>query len=464
MKKSRIKLLKAKNGEYTARLKTYNEKQIFIHSRYNPSREADRLISAYNIDKKDNIIVFGFGLGYHVEKLLNLINKKQQIYLIVLNKDLFDISVEVRKLKKLFFDKRLNVIMINNKKNVKLKLLDLLNNSKGKSVLIKHDPSIKIIPERLLFMKDILEDINLVNNNQKRYGSEIEFNIIKNIESINKYISINDFENVFYKKPFFIVSAGPSLEKNIDDLKQIESKGIIISVDTALPKLINYDIIPDFTVSIDSVINTDNMFYDVINEIRIPLIFTLGTSREVVSKFNGPKIIGLSKNELLMDKLDNKMNIGRIETGASVASAALDFANKCGGDPLVLVGQDFALTNQGEVHAKNTIKNEKKLKESLLRKVEGVNQQEVYTSKGYYLLLRRFEKYVSDNNSKLFIDATEGGAKIKGAKIMNLSTSINKFCHKCLNKNEIIDDIIYNNERNDFSVNNLKKIIKKELD
>lgn len=46
-----------------------NDRELFIHSKYNPKQEAERIVN--NLDstiiEKDHVIFFGVGLGYHIE-------------------------------------------------------------------------------------------------------------------------------------------------------------------------------------------------------------------------------------------------------------------------------------------------------------------------------------------------------------------------------------------------------------
>ena len=53
---------RASSGEITAK-----RKGIYIHSRIDPVKEADRLIAASADSSTDTVIFFGFGLGYSVE-------------------------------------------------------------------------------------------------------------------------------------------------------------------------------------------------------------------------------------------------------------------------------------------------------------------------------------------------------------------------------------------------------------
>lgn len=48
-----------------------------------------------------------------------------------------------------------------------------------------------------------------------------------------------------------IVSAGPSLDKNVEDLKKAEGKAMIIAVDTALKTVLRAGVRPDLTICVD---------------------------------------------------------------------------------------------------------------------------------------------------------------------------------------------------------------------
>ena len=49
----------AKNGSLTAK-----RKNLLLHSKYNPEKEADNLVNRFDSEKKDTAIFLGFGLGY----------------------------------------------------------------------------------------------------------------------------------------------------------------------------------------------------------------------------------------------------------------------------------------------------------------------------------------------------------------------------------------------------------------
>ncbi|TDX58910.1 motility associated factor glycosyltransferase family protein [Orenia marismortui] len=459
---SDLEILETKIGEPTIKVKTIDNQDIILHSKYDPVKEAIRFCDMYNLNEYSKLIVIGFGLGYHVEELLKRIDYQQRIKVIVTNPKIFKVAVGVRDLSKVLEDRRVEIIIENSKDSFVDRLkrtFTSINEEQNK--LIIHQPSIKAIPEGFSFLKDVIEEVNLNRENQNKFKEVIRDNIKKNIKLINDSIGVKQFKNRFKDQPIFIVSAGPSLSKNIEKLKLVQDKGIIISVDTALNPLLEKEIKPDIIVTIDPIKVNNNKFYQKMMEVDTPLLHSLGTCSEVVENYLGPKIIGLSKDDLLMDKVSDLVNKGRIETRGSVASTALDFANYLGGNPIIFVGQDFAFGENGEVHAEDTFNDEGKRETTFLRRVEGVNSDQVYTSKGYYLLLRRFEKYLEDHSDKEYIDATEGGAKIKGTIIESLNEVVKKYCKRKLKKDDIIESSFYLQYR--LSEDKIEEFIEKEL-
>ena len=68
---------RSKTGYVTLR---YNGK--YIHSKYNPVKEAEQFANNnYNvIENNSTVVVYGLGLGYHILALNKLLKKKCNLY------------------------------------------------------------------------------------------------------------------------------------------------------------------------------------------------------------------------------------------------------------------------------------------------------------------------------------------------------------------------------------------------
>ncbi|OCL27632.1 hypothetical protein U472_03525 [Orenia metallireducens] len=460
-----LELITTKSQDLTIKLYLDN-KELFLHSKYDPKKEAERFISEYRLDQYGSLILIGFALGYHVETILNKLKSDQRLKIVITNPYIFKVALENRDLTNILKDERLEMILELNPDELISNLKNSLENLSSKnSKLLVHPQSLKSIPKEMIFLKDILEEIKISQYNNKRLKSAIRDNIINNIDFIDVSVGVKSFKNAFIDKPIFIVAAGPSLDKNISRLKKIGTKGIIISVDTALTVLTKEGISPDFIISNEPNERIYKMVFKNLPNMDIPLVYSLGTTSKLIKNYKGPKILGLSKDDLLTDKIEKFIDKGRIKTGGTVAIAALDFAYKLGGNPIICVGQDFAFAEDGMTHASSTFYGNRKKDKSLLRRIEGIYGDFVYTDTNYYLYLREFERYISTQSDRIYIDATEGGAKIIGTEIMTLLSAINNFCKEFINKEEIINNIIQAHNFREYNthIEEIKRIIKEEI-
>ncbi|MDI3547001.1 MAG: hypothetical protein PWR10_653 [Halanaerobiales bacterium] len=461
-----LKLVKTKNEEFTVKVNVKDREDIFLHSLYNPQREAIRFADSQDLTGKKSIVLIGFGLGYHVEEILSRLKREQALNIIVPNLDIFKLALENRDLTGVLRDERVKIVLAAEPASFTREIQLLLDNlSSSVSQLIVHSQSIKIIPDGFLFFKDILEEIRVSSYNSERLGRAIKNNLIKNISLVNKTIGVKSFTGLFSEVPVFIISAGPSLDKNINVLEEIKDRGVIISVDTALTPLLKREIRPDFVVTIEPIKIVYDRVFSKYKDLDIPLLHTLGTNWKVVENYKGPKIIGLAKDDLIMDRLAEKVDKGRILTGGTVALTALDFALQLGGNPIIFVGQDFAYSKEGITHASDTFYGNARKDISQLREIEGIVEDKVYTSTSYYLYLRKFERFIAENKGITFIDATEGGAKIKGTRIMTLKKVISTYCKFSFGRKEIITSVIreYKSQNNNLPVEKLRNFLKMEL-
>lgn len=89
-------------------------------------------------------------------------------------------------------------------------------------------------------------------NTVVRYTSVNANNIFHNCKYIYNGYSIESLVGLLPSDvPTIVVSAGPSLNKNIEDLRAAQGKANIIATDTAMKPLLNAGIIPNLFVVVD---------------------------------------------------------------------------------------------------------------------------------------------------------------------------------------------------------------------
>lgn len=415
--KRNIEKEEAKTGNIVLKVEGIN-----ICSKYNIEKENERFFKINYEEEKDYFLIIGFGLGYHVEYFLKNIKKNQEIKVLILNPDIFNIYLEIIENKEYLKDEKLELIYGIEEEIIKKLSLLLKNKTKEGKIIINY-PLLKLSKDYYPKIFDIVEKIDIDNKTIETYKDIIKINIEKNIEYIKKDKGIKEYKDLYKNKAIFTIAAGPSLNKNIEKLKKIKNRGIIIAVGTVLKILLKNNIKPDFIVLTDGLDNIYRQMEEYF-DIDVPLLYIPGVNHKVIEGYKGDKIIAFPDEDLYFEKMEKQYQKGYISTGGSVATAAIDFARQLGGNPIIFVGQDLALGDDFSTHAEGTLLNNIKNNTNDFREIEGVGGKKIYTLKNLYHYLRWIENYIKKHNDIIFINTSEVGAFIKGTKGMKLEDVI----------------------------------------
>lgn len=219
--------------------------------------------------------------------------------------------------------------------------------------------------------------------------------------------------------PAVIVSAGPSLRKNVDKLSMIKGHALIICTDRAVSILDEHHIIPDMVISLDAEKNPD--YLKAAAKEGVPLICSHQVNIDTQKMFEG-NIIFYHALEYEMFLMGNRMlesNNG-LDQGGNVAGGAFTVCKMLGIKKIILIGQDLAYID-GKHHADDKDEGDS---EAGIKEIEGIYGDKVKSSDMWISFKSFFERQIGMNPDLDVIDATEGGAKIYGTRIMSLREAI----------------------------------------
>ena len=398
-----FELEKSKCGPMTLK---YNSR--YIHSKYDPVKEGE-LFAKNNLQliNKPISVLYGIGLGYHIKEIYKLLKKESILYVFEYNEELITYCKEVNP--EIFDYKNIKIINGENKEfyNRLSQKLEMVND------IMVHKPSLEVIHENNSKLFNLINDFNNVKQFSKvdtlhqEIGKEnTEYNIGKNYKCIDELIRFLRDK----KKPFVITSSGPSLDYEVESLKQHQNEFVIICVGSSLRTLMVNNIIPDVIVIIDPKEIVKKQFEGYEN-LDVPLSFPASASRWAIDSYNGPKYIFDTKNEEI-----------HIELGGTVAISAIDIAIKSNAKEVLLLGQDLAYL--GEKSHTDTYKKIYGFKDHeknghRMRRVMGVNGVELETCDGYLVFKHKIEQLILKNDEIKFINCSSG-AVIDGTYYMKL--------------------------------------------
>ena len=449
-------------------LKYNGEKTLFFNSAYRPIEEAAKWSEKYSTGELNKIsLVFGVGSGYHILQLMNDLTDNDRIIIYEPSIELFITLIRNIDISRIIEDDQIILILegINDNQFRRILASQIKWFNLERTRIIDLPQYMNVFPEQynkvlVDFKKEVDAQIGNTTTLMVMAKDRIG-NIIINLNEVNRVNVIDELVGKFDTDiPFIVVSAGPSLNKNMHLLKEAKNKAFICATDTAAKVLINNDIVPDLYVCVDP-IKFDIL--DIENEKvwNIPVVCSLTSHYKLLKNSTGKIFIYNDGYDILnrIIKLKN-MTISHLSSGGSVAHNAFALGRFLGFKRIVLVGQDLAFTNN-QTHSDGAFDDmtlSKETKENAIF-VEDINGNEVMTRFDFKSYLNWFEKAIASLKGEVdIIDATEGGAKIDGTKIMSLQEVIDSHC----NKDEYVSTII-NNMESLFDKDDIK-LIDKEID
>lgn len=410
---------------------------ILLYDQKNPRAEADLFLTRIEQASHGVALILGMGLGY---SLLSLVKHRPNLrYIVVfeLDPDVFLAALRAVDLCDAFEDSRVIIslgevwdidsVLMPAKRALMLE--DIYTNRLTPCFQLNkgyHDLDSRIF--------DIINACNIDGATKSHHGRTFIENRLRHLTSMHHNRKLEDLKDRYKGVPAIIVAAGPSLDKNIDEIHNAVGKSVIIAVDTALPVLLNKGIKPDFFSSIDYNEPTYEKMAgvaskDIVKDIN--LICASWVACTVTKIFPAGNIFWAFGVNAFEKWLCSLMSGDLGITGAGTV-AHLNFiaAKVMGCNPIVFVGQDLAYSYERE-HADNVVFTGseslgKKIKDVIW--VKGVEGGEVPTTRtlhGYRVL---FEQWLKKEEDGTVINATEGGAWMEGAEHLPLADVIKKYC------------------------------------
>ncbi|ELR4540258.1 motility associated factor glycosyltransferase family protein [Campylobacter jejuni] len=253
-------------------------------------------------------------------------------------------------------------------------------------------------------------------------------NIPSMLESIPFQRILNERKNKFDNA--IVVSAGPSLTKQLPLLKACQDKAVIFCADGALSMLEKEGIVPDYVTNLDFTDLAMKFFQNKENK----------TSLNILSCATYPNLVHFLDNKSVIlrdDPLCQRFNLndfGYIDTGAHVSHFSYTLALALGFKNIIMIGQDLAFDEEGNSHSKGFDFGEKFSGEENIDKLK----VPAYAGKGEVLTHITWNDYrikleylfaCNDQKAK-FYNATEGGARINFTEEL----SFKECCEKLLTK------------------------------
>jgi hypothetical protein len=245
-----------------------------------------------------------------------------------------------------------------------------------------------------------------------------------------------------------IVATGPSLSKQLPLLKEIQEHVTILAADASLPVLEKAGIKPDIVTTIERTARTGEFYENTSVEFQKDIVFALTAivAQELLDNIKEGQLqlsmrpTGWHYSYMGFEKY------GYLGLGMSAANMSYELASSMEFKEIIIIGQDLAYGKDGRSHADNHIFSSTEIKQKASDEFVSAygGDGEVRTTKVWKMFLNGYENAVQQNKEqgKKFetINATEGGARIKGTVEMPFATAVEKYVNKEYKKEKIVLD------------------------
>lgn len=439
----------------------HNGQVISYHSRYNPIREAETFVHS-QIDSQTTYVLFvGVGLGYNVKAL---IENYPKVRFSVFEPNLemmaaFLNHVNLAKVK----PQQIDQIFQDVKDLAKVeRFFDKLEESTVKIII--HPIAEKYFAENINGFLEMLK--NYLDQKKGNILTELKFQTrwtMNAIANLGEVIQSPDFfHDLNYEKlkskPVLIVSAGPSLNEELERIRTIKQEGsaYIFAVGSTVNVLINNDIMPDALFLYDPLPFTSNVVKKIKElNLNIPLIFGSTVAYEVLHEYPGKKIHFITSQDSISPELIKDSELVIVPDASTIAAVALFIIGKVQMGPIIYVGQNLSITKE-KAYAEGTGHYNTKVTEEKLQGYEQVlstTNEVIYTDSAY----KDMAEAIKLNIERLglqgkVINTTQNGLPIEGTIFMSLQEVMAKY----LTIPNVVDSTVFEGNAS-YNVSNVVK-------
>ena len=441
---------------------TYKSK--FLHNPINPLGEASEIFAMAENTPVAIHLIYGLGLGYlfqvtSAKSIGTVILYEPDLNILRTAFTLVDFSEDIKK----------SNVYLTNDFSEACEYIYQKSNMQNTPLLLSTSAYRELNEDQFNNMVSELQQtigrfsLDLKYTKEKFYG--LIQKTINNIPKLVNEVPIGEFKDYYKGKTAVVVSAGPTLDRNVETLKKYRDNFILITVGTAMKTLSANEITPDFLCIIeanDCSRQIAGLDLSEINFITEPYAHPNLRNFKYKNTYLHTSQ-NLPTNELWRDI--SGTDISEYYSKGTVSYTALNVARIFGCSKIVLVGQDLAYiegqcyskdsaykdlvckfneeTNKWEITAKDfenfclslgnyddpEIRKQKALERihalnSALHYVKGINGDMIPTESVYSAFIQPLHEYTQLYPDRKYINTSLVGAQIDGFENMPLEDAL----------------------------------------
>ena len=427
-----------------------------LASRRRPIAEADRLVEATDLLKIGAVCVYGFGAGYHIAGFGEKMEKMGAV--VCFEPDLGLLRGVFERIDHTEWMAKTNFVLLTDVDDPS-KITAAIGGIEAILALgirvVEHPASRKRlsgVSARFgeTFARSMAAMRTSVMTTLVRAQASLQ-NVLMNADHYARSDGIGKLTDIAKGRPAIVVSAGPSLDRNLHLLADpcVREKAVIIAAQTMLKPMLRLGIKPHFVCALDYH-ELSKRFYEGLTATDVEgvvLVVQPKANPAILDAY--PGVIRCVQDLLLDSTLGAELSGEKspMKPGATVAHMCAYMGRHLGCDPLIFIGQDLGFTDGqyygagaaihdvwagelGPMRSLEAFEWERIVRaKRMLHVAEDVLGRKMYTDEQMVTYLNRFEVDFADDVARglRVIDATEGGVRKRHAEVMTLAEALGLF-------------------------------------
>lgn len=399
-------------------------------------KEAHDWFSSLSLTNETVIYVFGIGSGTYYDAIKPWLLADKNRSVVFLEDDLSVIKMffKTERAANLLKDPQARLIYFSDLKNADDAfdplywdfVLTQMHVTAIKSYAEKRQEVFKELKEKIIYDASVK---NGLVEEYLKHGISFFKNYYSNLLLLSESWKGDQLFGKFQGVPAIICGAGPSLDKNVDQIKDLLDKAIVFGGGSALNALSSRNILPHFGIGIDP--NPTQQFRLQTNKAyEVPLFYRNRLHFEAFRLIHGPRlyIYGAGGYDI-GDYFDEKFGLNGewIDEGHNVVNFGLELALRLGCNPILLTGVDLAYTDM-QAYAQGVVDDRRIQKEVLQTEdfdttallKEDIYGKPIYTLWKWIAESNWISDFAKDHKDVKVINCTEGGLGMPGVQNMTL--------------------------------------------
>jgi len=398
-----------------------DDASVFVCHPGDPARFAALEISRFRAQVNDRVLCLGFGAGHRVRELLAAVGPRGRVDVLLLHPSSLGCLCSAVDISDIVSHPCCHFIW----GDVSQVAAELNRCFADNPRVYYHEPSLRAADQALRPLVGAVQRTRRQRLQHLRASRIVRENYRANLGWVGVAHNLGELRGVLAGHPAVVVAAGPSLDRNVDQLKRCEGKAAILCVDTALRRVIRSGATIDLALTTDPNRASVRHFDDL--DLRIPLAFLPSTFPEVLRMHRGPKLMAFPNGDPFAEHLARLSGHVCVEIAGTVSYFGIEIARLLGCNPILFVGLDLALTG-GRTHCSASRSSSGS---SIRLQVPAIDGAHVETTELLDRYRRAIEFRIAEDSSCHYVDATEGGALIKGTEVCSLGEAVDRWCNGC---------------------------------